>query len=259
MSWRTLTLPLLAAASLLAAGPGPLTELGFRPPADPVRATLPPAWRELRFESRPRPTIYRVVGGASSAVLLAQSAGGASILYTSLPPGTPGRELCWEWRVDHVPAGADLRRPETDDVGARVSVGFRYSPELVPRGQRIRYALARLRHGETPPYAGLVYVWTAAPASGTTFVHPNWPRLGVVVLHDAAEPLASWRHECRDLEADYRAIFGSTPPEVSHVGVITDADDTRSRATGRYRNLTLGPLPSNGTTPSPPRKEANHP
>jgi len=240
-----LLLLLTAAASGTAPGGGasqarstPIP-LGFGTPAEDIRITLPAGWNEFRFDSRPHPTIYRVLARGSEGELLAVSRKGASLLYTRITADVGAPELCWEWRVDRLPAGADLRRPAAEDAGARVYVGFRYAPELVSRGQRLRYAMARVRYGETPPYAGLDYVWTAAPAAGTTFVHHEWPRLGVVVLHDGREATGEWRRECRDLVADYRAIFGGDPPPVSHVGLMTDADDTRSAATGRYRRITL--------------------
>lgn len=222
--------------------------LGFSVPEAGDHGPFPPGWKELCFDSRPRPTVYRVLPRGEEGELLAMSSGGASILYTTVRARETDRELCWEWRVDRMPAGGDVRTPAADDAGARVYVGFEYHPGLVPRGQRLRYTLARLRYGETPPYAGLVYVWASEPEAGSAFVHREWPRLGVLVLHDGRDPAGVWRRECRDVTADFRAIFGAAPPRVSHVGVMTDADDTGSRATARYRRITLG-----ATSPAPPR------
>jgi len=254
---RRITFLLLLAAAASGPGPGkaalqpPPTPipLGFHALTGDVRITLPPGWKELRFESRPQPTIYRVLPRGNEGELLAVSRKGASILYTRVTAGLAAPHLCWEWRVDRLPTGADLRRTATGDAGARVYVGFRYIPDLVPHGQRLRYAMARIRYGETPPYAGLVYVWAAKPSAGSTFVHAEWPRLGVVVLHDGREATGEWHRECRDLVADYRAIFGEDPPPVSHVGVMTDADDTRSAATGRYRRIALHPAAPPGQPP----------
>ncbi len=244
MGWRSFFLLLVAGGMMTVPGGVPVSGagalfLGFSPPADPIRETLPPGWQEFRFDSRPRPTVYRVVAADGRNVLLADARNGASILYTRITDPAGRRRLSWGWRVDRPPEAADLRHEESDDAGARVYVGFRYEPALVPRGQRLRYSLARVRYGETPPFAGLVYVWGVAPDAGTRFIHRDWPRLGVIVLHDENAPEGTWLRENRDVVEDYRTIFGSDPPPVSHVGVMTDADDTGGRAVARYRSIAL--------------------
>jgi len=136
-----------AAAAGVAAAPGPAggsagpIRLGFEPPAEPARTWLPPRWRVLTFGSRP-PTVYRIVGCGGGPALLARAEGTASVLYTRVPEPAGRTVLCWRWRVDRLPAGADLRTVERDDAAARVYVAFRYAPERLTRGQRVRYALA---------------------------------------------------------------------------------------------------------------------
>ncbi len=198
-------------------------------------------WRELRFAGVP-PTSYRQVAEDGRPVLLATAERSASLLYTRVEGGletTP--VLRWRWRVDRLPVGGDVRRRAADDAGARVYIGFRYAPALVPFGQRLAYWLARLKQGEYPPYSGIAYVWAAATPVGTRLTHPDYPRLLLVVVRSGADRLGTWVEEERDVLADAVAAFGAPPPPISHLGVMTDADDTRSSAAARYGEIRLEP------------------
>ncbi len=124
--------------------------------------------------------------------------------------------LRWRWRVDRLPAGGDVRRRARDDAGARVYVGFRYAPSLVPFGQRLAYWLARMKQGEYPPYAGIAYVWAAATPVGTRVPHPDYPRLLLVVVRSGSDRLGTWVEEERDVRTDAVAACGGPPPPVSH-------------------------------------------
>ncbi len=245
----------LPAGSALEPGPAPSLRrgpvepmlLGPGPPPDPAREVLPPGWRELRFTSRPRATRYRMCELPRGPVLHAEAENGASLLYTGVKaPAGVIWHLRWAWRVDRLPEGADLSAVATDDAAARVYVGFRYDPDLVSRGQRFRYGLARLRYGEYPPFAALCYVWATNLPVGTRQVHPAWPRLAQVVLESGPEAVGRFVVEERDLAADYREAFGSEPPPLSHVAVMTDADDTGGRAAGWFADLRLVPAPAPG-------------
>ncbi len=206
-------------------------------------------WRELRFAGVPA-TSYRQVAEGGRTVLLATAERSASLLYTRVEGSletTP--VLRWRWRVDRLPSGGDVRRRALDDAGARVYVGFRYAPSLVPFGQRLAYWLARLKQGEYPPYAGIAYVWAAATPVGTRLRHPDYPRLLLVVVRSGADRLGTWVEEERDVRADAAAACGGPPPPVSHIGVMTDADDTQSSAAARYGEIDLEPASAAGVTP----------
>ena len=198
-------------------------------------------WHELRFAGIP-PTSYRVEMNGGSPVVVADAEGSASVLYTRIDGSLEATPvLRWRWRVDRLPSGGDVRRRALDDAGARVYVGFRYAPALVPFGQRLAYWLARLKQGEYPPYAGIAYVWAAATPVGTRLPHPDYPRLLLVVVRSGADRLGTWVEEERDVRADAAAACGGSPPPVSHIGVMTDADDTQSSAAARYGEIRLEP------------------
>ncbi|MFZ5784860.1 MAG: DUF3047 domain-containing protein, partial [Acidobacteriota bacterium] len=209
------------------------------PPAGPVPVRLgpclaaeagAPAWEVLRLGRRP-PTTYSVVEEKGARAVQAVSRRGAALLFVRVDADLADTPILrWRWRVVDAPDGGDLRTIERDDAAARVVVGFRYTRALVPPGQRLAYLMFKLRHGEFPPYSALAYVWSAHPPAGTALRHPDYERLHQVVLHDARDADGRWREERRDLLADYRDAFGAPPPRVSHVAVMSDADDTKGRS-----------------------------
>jgi hypothetical protein len=233
----------MMAVTLAAAAPAhPAPPAVAAPPAVTVSLRHgAPGAREMTFGGI-RPTTWASLEDGGEAVLLATAERAASLRWAPVALAAVARPLLrWRWRVDALPARGDLRARRTDDAGARVYVGFRYSPEMVPIGQRIAYWAARRRHGEYPPYAGVAYVWAAAPAAGTVLIHPEYPRLLEVVVRAGGDGLGAWHDEERDPVADYVAAFGTQPPPLSHVAVMSDADDTRDRAAARFSDLVLAP------------------
>ena len=196
-------------------------------------------WRRMEF-SRTPPTVYDLVeeGEESDVALRAHSIRGAALLWRpfEVEPGER-MEMAWRWRVSSTVAGAELAERRADDAAARVYVGFRYSPELVPRWQRLKYALAKLRFGQMPPYGALCYVWADEEPPGTRLVSPHYERLRVVVLRDRTGPVGEWAEERVDIGAEFERQFGFEAPPVSHVAVMTDGDDTGAGVTAWYADL----------------------
>jgi len=199
------------------------------------------AWEIFRLGRRPV-TAYDAVATGGVRARARRSAALLFLRVAAEAEATP--VLQWRWRVERLPAGADLTRRERDDAAARVYVGFRYTRELVPPGQRLAYRLFAWRHGEYPPLSGLAYVWSGRPAAGTAMRHPDYERLHEIVLRDAGDPTGTWIAERRDVLADYRAAFAADPPPISHVAVMCDADDTGSAAEAWFDTLEL--LPGGG-------------
>ena len=123
--------------------------------------------------------------------------------------------LSWRWRVDEVPVGADERAAATNDSAAGVYVVFK------------------------GPFGGLIpraikYVWSAREPRGAEFPSPGYSTAHIVVLESGNEAVGQWRTETVNVAADYRRLFKADPPELQGVAVLTDADDTGSRAAADY-------------------------
>jgi hypothetical protein len=136
---------------------------------------------------------------------------------TNPPPLDRVRALKWRWRV--------LRHPSVttdpwEDVAASVYVIMK-TPSMF-RGGR-----------------GFKFGWLAKPGPDNQTQHGI---LELPLRHDPAGP--EWHSESVDLCALYRAHFGACEGEhVLYVGVVTDADGTKSISEADYDDFELAALP----------------
>jgi hypothetical protein len=225
-----------------AAGAGPpAPRLGeFGPPL--ADGALPDGWRPLTFRNVPRHTRYTVQGEGERWVLRAEAERSASALYHPVDADPRVyRILSWRWKVEAVVAAADARARSGDDYAARVYVAFRYDPGTATLWERARYGAYRAIHGEYPPKVVLNYVWDNRLPAGTTLDNAYTDRAKMVVLRSGNAAAGRWVAERRDVLEDYRAIVGGDPPQIAGVAIMTDTDDTASRATAWYDAITLAP------------------
>lgn len=244
---------ILAAAALVSPNHGAGSDSRPRPvrigsfSTSTVGARLPVGWHELKFRHVRRATTYRIVADGPRTVLQAEANAGASLLYTRTDlPSVTYRTVRWCWRVGRTPDGADLRHRRGDDAAARVYIGFRYRPELVPLVQRWQYLLARNRYGEYPPYAGVSYLWSSRTAQHTVLRNPSLSRSVEYVIESGEDRAGQWIEEQRDVYRDFVRVFGFPPPRISHVAVMSDADDTKSESVAWYGDIELLPTPGAG-------------
>ena len=135
--------------------------------------------------------------------------------------------LSWRWRVDEFPTGSDEREKSTNDSAAGVYVVFK-GPlgGLVPRA--------------------IKYVWSAREPRGAAFPSPGYSTAQIVVLESGNDGAARWHSETVDVAADYRRLFQADPPPVQGIAVLTDADDTGTRAAADYADFRLLAAPNAG-------------
>lgn len=240
-------LPCAALAPMLAlcSGPGLAADAGV-PDAVGVGVfsaltaggALPAGWSRLSFRGLGRGTRYDVVSDHGTTVLRARAEAGASGLVRRIridPHRYP--ILRWRWKVTTLPRGTDLHRREGDDAAARVYVTFAYDPARLGPLERLRYEAARLFYGQTPPLRALTYVWSGAGAIGTILPNPYTARVQMIVVESGARRAGEWITEQRNVERDYRHAFGEAPPPISGVAIMTDADNTGSRAAAYYGDI----------------------
>ena len=200
----------------------------------PVAAALSPLqvggdWRVVGLPTQSFPlTRYTTATVDGAAALRIDAEGSYGNLVHAVPDGQ-GRTLRWRWRVERPQAGADLKRKEGDDTALKVCALFNLPLEALPFWERQKMRLARQVSGEDLPAATLCYVWDASLPAGTLLPNAYTPRLRWLVLQGAGAPLATWRSESRDLQADFLRAFGdearSVPP-LQAIAVGADGDNT---------------------------------
>jgi hypothetical protein len=219
----------MAGGALLAAGCGtqritvPILPPLIPPPAsrvfwsEPFDALDASTWRTIAVKGATR---YEAVELEGRRCVRAVSERGASILLAQVRFDPEEYEwLSWEWRVDEPVSGEALERKDGSDASARVYVYFE-SPGL-PWQKR-----------------SLDYVWSAALPLGALLSSAFSSQSRILVTESGAASLGRWRAVRRNLEEDFERAFGKQDlPDVVAIGLMTDTDNTGSRAVAYFDEI----------------------
>jgi Protein of unknown function (DUF3047) len=214
----------------------PFTEVGKFAAADVGR--IPSGWNELFFPKIPRHTTYEIVRDADRVAVKATSVASASALVRKIdldPRDYPILE--WRWKIVNLIANADVGRKSGDDYPARVYVTFEYDPARVSVLERAKFEALKLFYGEYPPIGAIDYIWDGKAPLGAFVPNAFSARVKMIVVESGASNLGRWIDERRDVLADYRRAFGSEPPRISGVAIMTDSDNTGESATAYYADI----------------------
>ena len=158
--------------------------------------------------------------------------------HVRVPPSALGAvEFSW-WVSDLIP-GADVQQLEHADAPARVVFAFAGDTRTLSARNQAMFELARVLTGEEPPYATLMYVWDDKAPVGSVIVNARSDRIRKIVVESGPANLRQWRNYRRDLAADFKRAFGEAPGVLTGIAVMTDADNTQSRAETWYGPITL--------------------
>ncbi|MBI4566416.1 MAG: DUF3047 domain-containing protein [Planctomycetes bacterium] len=203
-----------------------------------LNPSMPTDWRHRVLDDR-RPVAYRPRREEERAHLRATSVSAASMLVRYLRfDAAKHPDVSWEWRVT-APAEDRGRRAEPGaDASARVMFGFQGDWSGVGFFERREVMKEIEKTGHEPPGSLLVYLWSLDLAEGAAFDDPHLgKRAKVIVATAGKERIGSWDRVKRDLASDYRRAFGTDPPPVVSVALMTDTDDTGSSAVADYGTI----------------------
>jgi hypothetical protein len=180
-------------------------------------------WREVEVHGRSE---YGPIDLDGRRCLRARSDGGASILLGPMPYDPNEYPwISWDWRVDTLPEGEDLRRKEGSDAAARVYVYFETGG--LPWQKR-----------------SLDYVRSATLPPGTVLDSAFSPDSKIIVVESGPDALGQWRTAERNLRQDYERSFGRGPvPRVVAIGLMTDSDNTGGETLAHFDDVTVSRVP----------------
>jgi len=169
---------------------------------------LPPGWDVRPVSGEEAPATEVVVDPDFGQVLRFESVDQAAFFGRELETRIRAEDgrLSWSWRVERTLPGAELRTPDADDSLARLMVVF---------GDRGLFSRPHI----------LFYTWGNAEEVGAEFASRVSDKMHIIVLRNDEDPTEAWVMEERDLLADYRAVFGEDPDEVTAIGFMSDTEN----------------------------------
>ena len=226
----------LTAATLGAQSPATLDVGNFS--AAKAGGAFPDGWEPLTFDKIEKHTEYALVEDNGTVAVKAVSRASASGLVRKVdidPMQYPVVE--WRWKVENVLKKGDVTRKDGDDYPARLYITFRYDSSKVGFFERAKYEAIRFAHREYPPLGAVNYIWESKSPVGTVVPNPYTGRVRMFVLQSGDAKAGTWVKESRNLVEDYRKAFGTDPPRISGVAVMTDTDNTGESAVAYFGDI----------------------
>ena len=199
-------------------------------------------WKPFALPGK-RATVYRFSQRDGRRVIEASADGSASMLRRRLNLAPQQcAEVSWSWWVQDALVGADLGDVDSTDAPARLMFAFEGDKSRLSARTRMMFDLARALTGEEPPYATLMYAFATDTAVESVLRNPRSERIRKIVVDSGAGHTRQWRMHRRNLAEDFRKAFGEEPGRLIGVAVMTDADNTRSRAKAWYGPIKFHPV-----------------
>ncbi len=120
--------------------------------------------------------------------------------------------ISWSWKVVQVPPGGDARAASGDDQAAQLYVVFPRWPDPKQNSDVIGY------------------VWDTTAPVDFRAANSRVSNVKIIVVASGPARPGIWQRFERNIDQDYLALFGRTPPRAGKVGVMIDSNDTRSDA-----------------------------
>ncbi len=127
--------------------------------------------------------------------------------------------LSWKWRAVVFPEHSNERKKSGNDSVLGVYAVF----------------------GGWPVPSSIKYIWSDTLPVGASFDSPHSGKTKIIVVRSGRDMIEKWVAENRDVLADYRKQFGGgeKDPVSRGIGVLTDSNETSSRAVGDYDNFAV--------------------
>ena len=174
------------------------------------------AWQEKSFAGQTRYSFAQDNGKTS---LKADSQASASGLYNEIKVdlnSTPF--LNWSWKVDNILTGLNERTKSGDDFPARVYV-------VVSGG---------LQFWKT---RSLVYVWSSNQPLNSAWGNPFTANARHIAVRSGAAEVGQWLSEKRNIQEDFKRVFGDDIAAIDAVAIMTDTDNSGQSATAWYGDI----------------------
>ncbi|MFC1523161.1 DUF3047 domain-containing protein [Thermodesulfobacteriota bacterium] len=174
-------------------------------------------WQVKSFTGNTR---YTHFSDNKHAGIMAVSKGTASGLYHELkysPRDYP--YLSWSWKIQHILSTGDATTKSGDDYAARIYIIF---PSLFFWKTKV-----------------LNYIWANKLPKGEAIPSSYTKNSIMIAVESGNENSGRWMKETRNIHEDFLRHFGSPPPKVGAIALMTDTDNTGEEALAWYGPITI--------------------
>ena len=197
-------------------------------------------WEELTFNKIENHTIYRLVKDDDAMVIKATTNQSASGLIRKTQFDLKTYPIIeWRWKINNIYVKGNVRKKSGDDYPARIYITFQYNPKNSGFIEKMKFNAAKLLYGEYPPVASINYIWESKTPVGTIVPNPYINKVMMFVVDSGNEKLGQWVKHTRNVYDDYMEAFGTVPPLVSGVAIMSDSDNTKESAVAYYGDITF--------------------
>jgi hypothetical protein len=192
---------------------------------DDFRSGAGPGWEAKSFKGETR---YFPAVADGVPCLRAEAKASASGLFHKVEYNAAAEPiLAWSWKVDNIVVGGDARTKGGDDYPARIYVVF---PSLLFWKTK-----------------ALNYVWATNLPEGTAIPNSFTSNAMMVAVENGPAHLGQWRGYRRNIYQDFRKFFGTEPPPVGAIAIMTDTDNTGEKASACYGAIRVETLDAAGS------------
>jgi hypothetical protein len=175
--------------------------------------SIPKGWKSSRSDV----SMYSMKEENGIFYIHAETSGGCTSIGKRINfSATKYPFLTWSWKVENLPEGGKETDKKSNDSAGGLYVIFKGS----------------LMFNNV-----LKYVWSSTLPPGTVVNSPYNSRTKIIVLESGPGKTGQWIKENVNIVEDYKRCFGSKPPSVDGIGILTDSDNTKSFSAADYADI----------------------
>ena len=195
-------------------------------------------WSHQPLSKLKRDTVYTLaqVEGHTALRAVADRSASAYVAPVGRPAAVP-TGLSWRWKTDALVPGADNRERSREDAPLRMMLAFDGDRATLSKQEQQRFKRAKSIAGRDLPYAVLMYIWSEQVPVETVIPSAHTGQVKMLVVASGQAGLGQWQSVRRNVAEDYRRAWGAEPGPVVAVGVMTDTDNTGTKASGEYADI----------------------
>jgi hypothetical protein len=196
-------------------------------------------WQPWALPSK-RQTQFKRVKQDGRDAIYASAASSASLMRKKVYVNAEELgSLKFSWQTLTLIEAADMAERDSEDSVVRVILSFEGDRSKFSSKNRMLSDLSHALTGEEMPYATLMYVWCNKRPAGSVITNPRTDRIRNLVVESGKGNLGKWLDYERDIRADFIKAFGEEPGALTGIALMTDTDNTQSKATAWYGPISL--------------------